>query len=437
VPVLGKQPKTAPALAEGPTKAPTRSEKQERVNTAVARGVAYLKRQLKETDTFRYGIHPGRGTHTGATALAGLTLLECGVPPGDPGVSKALAVVRAEAPRLTFTYGLALSVLFLDRLDRAAGREAAPGHRDLIQGLALRLAAGQGERGGWGYSCPVLAAAEQEQFLADLRSKKRRRVAAAGAEDNSNTQFATLALWVARKHGVPADEVLARVAAHFRDSQQPDGGWGYGAKAPRWRDSMTCAGLLGLAVGCGVAEPGARRQDPARDRGLRYLTRVVGTGYHVPAAEAAARAQNVLAMADMWKRCPDVPPAERRAFFKEYMALTRLPMLRGNLVDADSWGDLYFLWSLERTAMIYGLQTIGGKDWYAWGSEIIRARQQPDGSWQDRFPGTPDTCFALLFLRRTNLVQDLTDEIQLLQGLVPAPGVGTAFRGGGPPRRPE
>ena len=30
----------------------------------------------------------------------------------------------------------------------------------------------------------------------------------------------------------------------------------------------------------------------------------------------------------------------------------------------------------------------------------------------ERFPGVPDTCFALLFLRRANLVKDLTDKLR-------------------------
>ena len=46
-------------------------------------------------------------------------------------------------------------------------------------------------------------------------------------DDNSNTQFATLALWVARRHGLPVDHALARIDSRFRHSQGADGGWGY------------------------------------------------------------------------------------------------------------------------------------------------------------------------------------------------------------------
>src|SRR5205823_12626596 len=71
--------------------------------------------------------------------------------------------------------------------------------------------------------------------------------------DNSNTQFAILALWVARRHGVPADDALRRAEYRFRRSHV-NGTWGYLRQGidPAGRRAMTCAGLLGLATGIGV-----------------------------------------------------------------------------------------------------------------------------------------------------------------------------------------
>src|SRR5205814_1064799 len=80
--------------------------------------------------------------------------------------------------------------------------------------------------------------------------------------DNSNTQFAVLALWAARRHGIPVENALSRTTLRFRNSQNGDGGWGYrpegsgltaglgfGGSTP----SMICAGLLGVALGHGLA----------------------------------------------------------------------------------------------------------------------------------------------------------------------------------------
>ncbi len=76
---------------------------------------------------------------------------------------------------------------------------------------------------------------------------------------------------------------------------------------------------------------------------------------------------------------------------------------------AAGLGDMYyFLWSVERVAVAYGLSTIGGKDWYTWGSGVLLAAQRADGAWMGKFGTDADTCFALLFLRRANLAPDLT-----------------------------
>jgi hypothetical protein len=78
-------------------------------------------------------------------------------------------------------------------------------------------------------------------------------------------------------------------------------------------------------------------------------------------------------------------------------------------------------------AVVYDLKTVAGKDWYAWGSEILVKTQNQDGSWTDRFGGLPDTCFALLFLKRVNVVKDLTAQLRLL-GKIKDPGKLPAFR---------
>ena len=83
--------------------------------------------------------------------------------------------------------------------------------------------------------------------------------------DNSNTQFATLGLWVARKHGLPVDAALVRVNQRFRNSQNADGGWGYtsGEKFQGMSSStMTCAGLLGLTVAHGVVAAQVLEKNP-------------------------------------------------------------------------------------------------------------------------------------------------------------------------------
>jgi hypothetical protein len=185
--------------------------------------------------------------------------------------------------------------------------------------------------------------------------------------DNSNSQFAVLALWAAQRHGVPVERTLRRIALRYETSQNGDGSWGYHYRrggGESERPAMTCVGLLGLAVGHGIDRAPAVRavQNP------RVLGGFVALNKHV--GKPAGRTQG-------------------------------LPMT-----------NLYFLWSVERVAVLYDLQTIGGKDWYRWGAEILLANQQPLGNWANGgyHAASPviDTSLALLFLKRANLAADLT-----------------------------
>jgi hypothetical protein len=429
-------------------------------------------------------------------ALAGLALLECGVPAEDPSVRQVAEQVRGSARKLTNPYEVSTTIWFLDRI---GGEKDA----ELIRALALRLIAAQTSGGGWGYFCHPLTEAEEDRLTRMLQEPPPADGSASlpaavrfqpgqklGPEDlryddNSCTQFVILALWAARKHGVPVDRSLALVEQRFRTSQNRDGSWCYfspqslngrhsqGSNGGR-QDSMTCAGLLGLAVARGLGKPfstpPAAVQDEAVTRALTYLGQRIGKASPVTEqerlrlqnrAEAAKRKQEQL-FSGMW-RVQDLQglayPVIRELFklqdalesvkgdAPELVALQRPirekmarrfkelePVLekvkeiagelqtiqptgdhfKGQLVRAKAWGDLYFLWSVERMAVVYGLRTVAGKDWYAWGSSILVAAQNDDGSWSDAFPGVVDTAFALLFLKRANVVKDLSKRLEFL-----------------------
>jgi hypothetical protein len=414
------------------------------IEAAVRRGVAYLKK----VEDYRVG----------ARALAGLTLLSCGVSAKDPAVVRAAKSVRAGLPQLSATYELSLCVLFLDKL-------GDPKDKKWIRRIAVQLMAGQGILGGWNYQCHVLNAQQDKRIADSLKAPIRRapagqvfapgpagdirflpalfyrpgqdlRFQAHGWEDNSITQFVILALWTARRHGVPVERSLAMVEARFRASQFPDGCWAY-----KWNplqggfraDSMTCAGLLGLAVANGnyqglvekTASTGTRmavkgeapklKRDAAIDRALAFLgQRIGGAGLkQVVADKVKANVQLIV----LQKQLAVAGIAQRPAILKQIQDIMKdqnNTQLGGTILGANARGDLCFLWSLERVAVTYDLRTIGGKDWYAWGAPLILANQHADGSWNDFFPGVPDTCFALLFLNRTNVVQDLTRQLQYL-----------------------
>jgi hypothetical protein len=317
------------------------------------------------------------GYEEGSTALAGLALLESGVKPTDPAIQRAAQLVRTRANSVSQTYSLALMIFFLDRLgDR---RDAA-----LITTLGTRLRNGQSSQGGWSYMCP-LGQDSRNGALPLLGA-----VAGLGG-DNSNTQFAILGLWVARRHGVDVKQALERTDKYFRDSQSRDGGWNYvsipnvdpaaNALNPVLGGStgaMTCAGLLGLLVQIG--NQASLRAGEAKD-------------LKAPASNKASTA------------APD--PLKDPAVQAGLQRLQQFLMPQGSSGRTGLGTELYFLWSVERVGMAYGLKTIGPVDWYAAGADRIVASQQGDGSWSD-YAQCVGTSLALLFLRRANVAADLT-----------------------------
>src|SRR5262249_53751788 len=177
----------------------------------------------------------------------------------------------------------------------------------------------------------------------------------------------------AQRHDVPMERTLMLVAHRFVTSQNKDGSWDYryqfgGSNA--YRPAMTAVGLLGLAVGHGLNN----RDAEGRAQGLqdpRILGGFVALNRHV--GKPTGQWQN------------------------------------------HEMVNLYVLWSIERVAVLYNLASFGEKDWYRWGAEILVANQQPRGNW-DRggYHGASpviDTCFALLFLKRANLAEDLTGRL--------------------------
>jgi hypothetical protein len=224
-----------------------------------------------------------------------------------------------------------------------------------------------------------LSAVVKQFAIVRYLSKGKLPLSNAGRDDNSNSQFALLALWAARRHNVPTERSLALAKLRYHVSQNADGGWGYQHQTGT-TPAMTGVGLLGLAIGHGASDDGLKAaldamknrnapprpvlNDPAIAKGLEAFSRFIGQ--------------------------PD--PNQTK------------PLME----------NLYFLWTVERVAVLYNLRTIGGKDWYGWGVQMLLAHEW-NGRWLSQpYPGnnpTIDTCFALLFLRRSNLIQDLTENL--------------------------
>src|ERR1019366_415828 len=117
----------------------------------------------------------GTAHPVGYAALPALALLECGVPKDDPVILKAERFIRVALPTMDDTYELSLSVLFLDRL---GNKKDEP----MIQGLSLRLIAGQSVTGGWGYKCPNLEIRQNNALFKILKDASAPKKGAPAAD---------------------------------------------------------------------------------------------------------------------------------------------------------------------------------------------------------------------------------------------------------------
>jgi hypothetical protein len=194
------------------------------------------------------------------------------------------------------------------------------------------------------------------------------------------------------------------------------------AVGPASAASMTCAGLLGLAVAYGVV--GERADEKEKPKETDKDKEKDPKAKDAPLPDMTKDAILVRGIAAL-STAVGVPAEKLQAMGKPAV----IPKIGGQ--------SYYFLWSLERVCMALDLDTIGGKDWYSWGAEILIANQTADGSWQaDYAHYKADTCFALLFLRRANFARDLSARLKgkldqkALRGGVGAEGLKEKLGGG-------
>jgi hypothetical protein len=303
------------------------------VDAAVDRGVAALRDEQKRDGSF--------GTLPGETALALLALRHSGVPADDPACRRAASNLERELPDGT-VYGAGLGVVALLEQD-------AKLHGRKVEELVADLVRGQCENGQWTYA---------------YRATSRKP-----SGDNSNTQFAILALGVARARDVKVPPAPFAACAKFLDAtQNDDGGWGYSDKErSRSYGSMTAGGAMALA-----------------------FCRAAARGVALPDAEVAGDARIVRAVAWLGRKfAPEYNADAGRSFGKKAKNRT------------DSFWRHYWLWSVERAGAVTGLSHVGTHEWYSLGAAHLLATQRDDGAWMNPETQLRATCFALLFLRRS------------------------------------
>jgi hypothetical protein len=214
------------------------------IQDALRKAVAFLK----ETQAKANWESPQSPLHVGGnTALAVWALLEAGIATDDPTVAKGLDYLRTVAPESTYVVSLQTMVFCRAALNR--DRELIKRNVDWL--LAAMHKDTEGRCLGWSYA-------------------KRLSV----VSDNSNTQYAVMALDAAAKADVEMDAAIWRqVKEYYLRVQLPDGGWAYTSRDPgpvsgSSTQTMTSAGVTGLAI---CRHQLKEKPSAAMDRGLERL----------------------------------------------------------------------------------------------------------------------------------------------------------------------
>ena len=323
---------------------------QDRIDDAIDAGVEHiLKTQNRDgswtQETFRY--------RNGSTALAAYTLLKAGLAFTHPAVERAFAYLDRSDPRETYAVGCQMMAYQLS---------PKPKHKEKMKKMLADLLAWQ--KGDWGY--PHRHVAEGFDYGTMTRP------------DLSNTQYAALGLRAARLAGihVPRKVWIALVEETLRyqgrvrrvdvrrhrkrgsrTGRMSVAGFSYIKGAQGFTGSMTTAGIGVLAIcreglGQRAGKRVSRMIDDAIEAGLNWLD---------------------------------------------------LEFRVDRNINKGDW-KLYYLYGLERVGSLLGIERVGRHPWYLDGArELIDTQKKDSGAW-DRPEKAVQSCFAVLFLKRSTRI---------------------------------
>jgi hypothetical protein len=322
------------------------------VNKAIDNGIVYLKRNYdKETHWESFVITSLTSMKGGITALATLSLLNCGVRADDEVVGKALDYLRKLDPQKT--YVVALCNLCLAEVREPKDQARIKANTDWLLKTAVRK---NGKITGWSYPDPGIE-----------------RV------DASNTQYALLGLYAAKQAGVKIDDAeWKQILALYKDTQisesKDTGSWSYIEVDKSGSFTMTTAGVCGLLI--------ARMGLDDSGQGLDPATGVAKDCGVYPENEAVRKGMNWLGNKFRF----DGAEAAKSTYYNVY--------------------------GIERVGRLSGQRFIGKADWYREGCKFLVDGQRADGSWASgeseggseqgslRGVNVISTSFALLFLSK-------------------------------------
>lgn len=309
---------------------------------SIDRGRKYLLNQQSKTNG---GWEEWPGERGGLPALVMLALLNAGQDVKSPEIQAGLRYLRNQGPPAgeSNTYSVALMTMVFATAEPETDILLVKRNVQWLETNQILEDSEEGRennKGGWGYGSRGGGARGRGTYA-----------------DESNSQFAMLALYEAERAGVKVSDRTWNLAADYWLRKQyaddtSNGAWGY----PLFRSgsgSMTTAGIASMVIAAGRTSTDARVEEGGR----------VLCCYHDEKGDKIAKAiEGGLA----WLGAP------------------RRMSVRSN---PGPWGNrsphhFYYLYGLERVGRMTARRFIGDYDWYREGAEFLVGQQDKfEGGW--------------------------------------------------------
>jgi hypothetical protein len=346
--------------------------KPKTLDDAVRGGMAFLKEKAIKF-----------GAESKSDELVLWTWLQAGIPETDADFQALLKTVVDK--KLLTTYNVSLMAMALEDLDRVK-------YQKRIAQCAQFLLDNQCANGQWHYGEPTIFVEEVNVPPPSPKTKKVPKVVVTrkregpAAGDNSNSMYAMLGLRACHDANILIPRATIELAAKWwRESQSRSAsmkgtplasgveGWCYGRHDHKPYGSMTAGGVGSLVI-CDYILNVDWKKDVHVLAGMEWLAKNFSVTYNPGPYEQVAMEMN-----------------SQHQYY-------------------------YYMYALERAAILYGVEQIGSNYWFTKGVSALVDAQREDGSWRAKGTDpTADTCFAILFLRRAT--RALID--------VPTPGAGS------------
>lgn len=398
-----------------------------RIEHAIKRGVDYLKSAQLPDGSWGpiegnaiYGGGEKTGNEyrhpAGSTALALYTLLKCKQPVDDPVIKKGFGFLRSKHKIPGSSYEISAMLLAVtavaDPFKKASASE--------LQGEKIKFPAGDWRE--W--------AQKLRDALLDRRKKAGKGVLGwryqtpgggtshGGEQDLSSTQFAALALLAAERCGIRTDRKVWNDILTYAMAQQQDDG-------PEWPRAVYDRPPKSLDVSK-LSDEEKQRYGPAaggrkdvkdRARGFSYIKSndaKLDADERNPSGSMTACGIGAIIMARY------ILTKHDDATFKG----RNQAQIQQALYDGCAWLDanwspyenpnrqrvniyhIYYVYCFERAFDLINNRRLGNRDWYIEMAEQLVGRQNKEkGFWDSNTTHKPekvlDTCFALLFLKRS------------------------------------